>query len=130
MGNTVSLSCLHDASTSNGTAWFYIAIAEFLILNQYTIYDFIAQFPYDVGDKHELFQHINRYLILIKDAFVARDFQVIISWVQQLGKELGIEISNEDMKKLTCTVAKKEYYSSFSMEDYQQVSMTFFAAKG
>lgn len=116
--------------TSNGTAWFYIAIAEFLILNQYTIYDFIAQFPYDVGDKHELFQHINRYLTLIKDAFVARDFQVIISWVQQLGKELGIEISNEDMKKLTCTVAKKEYYSSFSMEDYQRVSMTFFAAKG
>lgn len=116
--------------TSNGTAWLYIAIAEFLVLNQYTIYDFIAQFPYDVGDKHELFQHINRYLNLIKDAFVTRDFQVLIYWVQQLGKELGIEISDGDLKKLICTVANKEYYSSFSMEDYQRVSMTFFSAKG
>ena len=117
---------ISDITTNS--AWLYNAIASYIILEKYSVYDLISEIPVEGNENSKLASNIKRHLENIKCS--VGDESMFRKNVEQLGLYLGYETREKHIRKLFETINNKIYYSYFNPDDYQNIAITFHSSKG
>lgn len=111
------------------TAWLYSAIAKYLILDKYSVYDLIAEIPAEGNDGSNI-NTIKTHLANIQISIEKNNSLSFETDVKCLAEHLGYSARNDHIKKLYSTVSDKQYYVAFDTEQYQNIAITFHSSKG
>lgn len=124
----ISRTPISDISTS--TAWLYNALAQYFILEKYSVYDFMDEIPeQSIGDK-KIKTFIENKLNLLDQLIKSNNQSQIIIQVKELGDYLNYECEDEHIIKLINTILNKKYHSAFKLDEIRSVSMTLHSSKG
>lgn len=111
-------------------SWLYNAIAQYFIIKQYSIYDFISEIPEEsIGDGH-IRTYLSNKLDLIKTALESGRDDNIIKEVKNIAEYFGYSSREKDTRKMIETINNEEYHAAFNMEELSHVSITFHSSKG
>lgn len=111
-------------------SWLYNAIAQYFIIKQYSIYDFISEIPEEsIGDGH-IRTYLSNKLDLIKTALESGRDDDIIKEVKNIAEYFGYSSREKDTRKMIETINNEEYHAAFNMEELSHVSITFHSSKG
>ncbi|WP_349626061.1 ATP-dependent helicase [Leuconostoc citreum] len=113
---------------SNEARWIYNAIAHFLIVDNYSVFDFIYDIPSGTENDSKLKSKLQKHLHTI-EANVANNIQFNEN-VSKLFKSLGYEAQPEDLLALYETISTKKYVDAFASDDVKHRTMTFHSSKG
>ena len=116
---------ISDISTSS--SWLYLAVACYIITDNYSVYDFNNEIP--SNDETKSIKIIETKLQDIKKSL--QNKEKFFSNVENIATYLGYTIEKENLEKLYITISNKEYYyPAFNVEKYDYVAMTFHSSKG
>ena len=111
-------------------SWLYNAIAQYFILKEYSIYDFMDEIPEEsVGDR-KIKQYLKEKLNFIEKALNNKLYGDVIQEVENIAAYFGYTSSENNIKKLIATINDEEYHAAFKMDELQHVSITFHSSKG
>lgn len=116
------------ADITTDTAWLYSAIAKYLIIEQYSIYDLIAEIPVEGNESRKTVSKIKKILntiTLSKD-----DEPTFCHNVENLAEYLGYETRSDHLNKLYRTIFDTSYHVAFETDKYQHIAITFHSSKG
>lgn len=114
-----------DEITSN-TAWLYTAIASFILLSSYSVYDFINDIPTEndkvvVGRIQQMLQAIEQHV----------DEQAVFAQkVHILTEYLGYPTTQQHIEKLFETVKDPKYAVALNPEKPKHCTLTLHSSKG
>lgn len=114
-----------DAITTN-TAWLYTAVASFILLNSYSVYDFINDIPTEndkvaVGRTQQMLRAIEQHV----------DEQAIFAQkVNILAEYLGYPTMRQHIESLFETVADPKYAVALNPEKPKHCTLTLHSSKG
>ncbi|HEY0222517.1 MAG TPA: ATP-dependent helicase [Lactovum miscens] len=113
---------------SNDTAWLYYSIAEFIILDNYSVFDFMYDIPSGLEENSKTKRKLEVYLDDIKSKVSDENsFKMKVSDVATL---LGYSTQEEDLDCLFKTVSDKKYIDIFETDKYLHKAMTCHSSKG
>ena len=116
------------ADISTETAWLYNAIAKYIILEQYSVYDLISEIPVEGNESRKAVSVIKKHLDKIYDATSNKsEFEVC---VEQLAGYLSYDTRNEHIEKLYNTISDSSFYVAFDTDIYPNIAITFHSSKG
>lgn len=115
------------ADITTETAWLYDAIAKYIILKEYSIYNLISEIPSEGNDSRKSTALISRVLEAIANA---KDQEEFDSAVTSLCNYFGYETQPSHLTKLFSTINDKKYHAAFDTENYQNIAITFHSSKG
>ena len=116
---------ISDISTSS--SWLYLAVACYIITDNYSVYDFNNEIP--SNDETKSIKIIETKLQDTKKSL--QNKEKFFSNVENIATYLGYTIEKENLEKLYITISNKEYYyPAFNVEKYDYVAMTFHSSKG
>lgn len=115
------------ADITTETAWLYTAIAKYIILPEYSVYDLISEIPAEGNSEKKSTATIRRILEAIAHA---ESQAVFDATVNRLCDYLGYETRPEHLNKLFSTVNNKKYHVAFNTDIYQNIAITFHSSKG
>lgn len=110
------------------TAWLYYAIAKYLILNKYSVFDLISDLPVDGNENQTSVSKVTKLLLDIKSSI--NDELAFFSCANELANYLGYGSRPEHLKKLYQTVCVSSFHVAFEAEKYQHIAITFHSSKG
>lgn len=113
---------------SNNTGWLYRAIAQFLLVDRYSVFDFIYDIPSGIEVDSNIKNNLERYLQSIR-ANVANENQ-LKEKVSELAIFLGYETQPTDLLALYETISTDRYIDSFLSDNIKHRAMTFHSSKG
>lgn len=116
------------ADITTDTAWLYSAIAKYLIIEKYSVYDVISEIPVEGNESHKIVSIIKKHLTNIELA-IENDESFYIE-VHKLAEYLGYDTRKDHLKKLFLTITEKEFHVAFEPDKYQHIAITFHSAKG
>jgi superfamily I DNA/RNA helicase len=119
---------LMDVTTN--TAWLYLAIAKYFIVERYSVYDLIAEIPAEGDAAKKRIKTIKSLLNHIEETMERDALNDFANRVGALAEELGYATRAEHIRKLLTTIQDKSYHAAFHAEDFQHVAITFHSAKG
>lgn len=114
------------AEITTETAWLYLAIAKYIILPKYSIYDFISEIPVEGNRGNKSTTTIKHKLESIK----ADSQNMFCIAVERLCEYLGYETCQEHLDKLFLTIYDENYHAALKTEVYQNIAITFHSSKG
>ncbi|CAK1253272.1 UvrD-helicase domain-containing protein [Fructobacillus tropaeoli] len=113
---------------SNEAGWLYYAIAQFLIVQTYSVFDFIYDIPSGTEDDSRITGELKKSLEEIRTNIYDEDkFKEKVS---KLAESLGYQAQSTDLNKLWETVCTEKYVDAFKSEDIMHRTMTFHSSKG
>ena len=118
------------ADITTDSAWLYSAIAKYMILDQYSVYDLISEIPVEGNDSKKAVSAIRDYLKNIESSFNIEDVDDFESEIKNLAKYLGYSIRRDHVEKLYQTIFDKAFHVAFEPEKYQHIAITFHSSKG
>lgn len=118
------------ASITSNTAWLYTAIASYIIIDTYSVYDIIQVIPDEVVGYKDLKKKLQNHLNKIKKSKDINDETGFVDNINALAQYLGYETKETHLKNLYTTVANKDNYHYFMQNDIKYLSMTFHSSKG
>lgn len=116
------------ADITTEVAWLYNAVAKYLIVDKYSVYDLISEIPVEGNENRKTVAVIKQKLEKIET--VVDDSKQFDFYVNELAKYLGYETRIEDTKKLHKTVSDTSYHVSFDADNYRHIAITFHSSKG
>lgn len=125
--NFVFIPQLPIADITTETAWLYTAIAKYMVLPEYSVYDLISEIPAEGNSGKKSTATIKRTLEAIANA---ENQTVFDTTVNSLCDYLGYETRPEHLNKLFSTVSNKKYHVAFNTDIYQNIAITFHSSKG
>lgn len=125
--NFVFIPQLPIADITTETAWLYTAIAKYMVLPEYSVYDLISEIPAEGNSGKKSTATIKRTLEAIANA---ENQTVFDTTVNSLCDYLGYETRPEHLNKLFSTVSSKKYHVAFNTDIYQNIAITFHSSKG
>lgn len=131
--NDIGMDCVYIpqlpiADITTNSAWMFTAIAKYLILKKYSVFDFIMDIPVEVDETRTIVKKIEGYLQLIKDN--TNDENNFYNALLKFANYLDYNITKEHSDKLFETIDNEIYHSAFSFESYSNVALTFHSSKG
>ncbi len=115
------------ADISTETAWLYVSIAKYVILEKYSVFDLISEIPSGSEQSRKSISKIKSMLDDIAKSTSEDEFnQVVI----KLCSQLGYGTRPEHLRKLYQTVTDAKYHVAFDADQYQNISITFHSSKG
>lgn len=118
------------ADITTETAWLYTAIAKYLVLDKYSVYDLIADIPVEGNESRKAVNAIKTNLTNIRNSTVQNDPLAFEVAVNSLAEYLGYNTRKDHIKKLYATVCDKRYHVAFDTDQYQNIAITFHSSKG
>lgn len=118
------------ADITTETAWLYTAIAKYLVLEKYSVYDLIADIPVEGNESRKAVNAIKSHLTNTRNSIIQSDSLAFESAVISLAEYLGYSTRKDHIKKLYKTVSDKRYHVAFDTEKYQNIAITFHSSKG
>lgn len=111
---------------SSNDRWLYLAIAKFLMKQDYNQYSFLEEIPFEISNtiRQRLIIKITNLKLLETDKL---EFKATIELLFQL---LDYKLNNEKFKQLYLTITKPIYFNWFNMDTLKNVSMTLHISKG
>lgn len=118
------------ADITTETAWLYSAIAKYLVLDKYSVYDLIADIPVEGNESRKAVNTVKTNLASIRNSVIQNDPLSFASAVTDLAKYLGYDTRKDHIDKLYSTVSDSRYHVAFDTEQYQNIAITFHSSKG
>ena len=116
------------ADITTNTAWLYNAIASYVILEKYSVYDLISEIPVEGNESRKMMSQIRGYLHTIdKNIGEKAEFHKA---VEGLGTYLGYGTQANHIERLFNTINDGIYHPYFNSDDFQNISITFHSSKG
>lgn len=126
--NFVYIPQIPIVSITTDTAWLYVAIAKYIILEKYSEYDFIAEIPFNDNENNKILKTLRRMLNNIKNNIrIKKKFS---EYIYEIAKYLGYSTRNEDIEKLYNTVICECFHKAFKIDEYQYIATTIHSSKG
>ena len=116
------------ADITTNTAWLYSAIATYVILEKYSVYDMISEIPVEGNESRKTVSKIKRFLEKIAES--SNDEQTFILCVNKLAEYLGYDTRDAHIKKLYKTISDTSFHAAFEADKYQHIAITFHSSKG
>lgn len=113
---------------SNDSAWLYQAIAQYIFLDTYSVYDFIYDIPMGTEDDSNLKRKLEYYLTKI--TLNNCDKKIFLEKVSDLAQFLGYSSQQKDLELLYETISEATYAEAFEQEKYKHRAMTCHSSKG
>lgn len=116
------------AEIANSTTWIYYSIAQYVMINTYSIYDFIYDIPYSTQQNKNQKSIIKKYLDNIIRFRTSKEkfFKAVVDFINFLGYESQLP----DLERLYTTLSDSEFKDAFLQNQYKHRAMTCHAAKG
>ena len=118
------------ADITTDTAWLYSAVAKYLVLEKYSVYDLISEIPVEGNESRKAVNTVNIYLIAIRRAIEQKNITDFESAITNLAVYLGYETRRDHICKLYSTVIDSRYHVAFDPDRYQNIAITFHSSKG
>lgn len=118
------------ASITTAIAWLYNAIANYFIIEKYSIYDFLIEVPEESIDNNKILPYINSILKDLQKYLENNDSKNFIIQTRLLAEYFGYETKESDIIKLYITIRKVDYHPAFEIEQHDNIATTFHSAKG
>ncbi len=112
------------------TAWLYLAIAKYLIMDKYSAYDLISEIPAEGNESGKSVSTIKTHLANIQESVKQNYSLPFQTAVIDLANYLGYNAKKEHIKKLYDTISDKQYHNAFDTDQYQNIAVTFHSSKG
>ena len=116
------------ADITTETAWLYLAIAKYIIVEKYSAYDLISEIPVEGNESRKTVSAIKKLLSAIKNSTDSE--QAFNTSVCKLAEYLGYDTRNDHLRKLYKTICDISYHVSFDPDQYQNIAITFHSSKG
>ena len=116
------------ADITTETAWLYLAIAKYIIVEKYSAYDLISEIPVEGNESRKTVSAIKKLLSAIKNSTDSE--QAFNTSVCKLAEYLGYDTRNDHLRKLYKTICDTSYHVSFDPDQYQNIAITFHSSKG
>ena len=116
------------ADITTETAWLYNAVAQFLILEKYSVYDLISEIPVEGDESTKTVSKIEKLLKRIESA--KSEEETFCKAVNELAVYLDYSTRPDHLEKLYNTISDSKYFSAFEPDKYQNISITFHSSKG
>lgn len=116
------------AEITTNTAWLYTAIAKYIILEKYSVYDLISEIPVEGTESKKTTAVINRLLVAVGNT--KDDEATFFSAVESLAHYLGYETRRDHLKKLYTTISDSSFHAAYEADKYQHTAITFHSSKG
>lgn len=118
------------ATITNESAWLYLAIANYIVLEHYSVYDFISEIPVEGEKSRKSISQITTYLKGIQDTIKSHNRNKFEEKLEELFNYLGYIIKEDYIDKLYKTVTDENLYVAFEPEKYNNIAITFHSSKG
>lgn len=118
------------ADITTETAWLYIEIAKYCILEYYSVYNLISEIPVESDESKKNINRVNNYLKDIKQHLYTFDKHNFNISVNELAEYLNYTTREEHLVKLYNTIENTEFHVAFEPDKYKHVSITFHSSKG
>lgn len=116
------------ADITTETAWLYSAVAKFLLIETYSVYDLISEIPVEGNESRKNVSTIKKLLENIENTKCdKRSFE---ECVIKLAKYIGYDTRADHIQKLYKTISDTSYRVAFEPDKYQHISITFHSSKG
>lgn len=116
------------AEITTDSAWLYLAIAKYLILEKYSVYDLISEIPTEGSETRKTVRMVEAFLKKIQTS-VEDDIAFELA-VEKLAQYLGYETRTSHIKKLLLTITDLRYHAAFNPDQFQNIAITFHSSKG
>lgn len=110
------------------SAWLYLAIAKYFVLEKYSVYDLISEIPAEGAENRKTVRTIDSFLKQIQIS-VEDDASFELA-VGNLATYLGYGTRASHIKKLLSTITDQRYHSAFNPDQFQNIAITFHSSKG
>ncbi|WP_394022540.1 UvrD-helicase domain-containing protein [Anaerococcus martiniensis] len=116
------------SNISTETTWMYTSIAKYLILEKYSVYDFISDIPAEGTNNTKVVNNLKNHLKVVEKS---KDFyEDFVSSVISLAEYLGYKTKIDHIKKLYDTVMDDRYHNALIDLQNRNVAFTFHSSKG
>lgn len=116
------------ADITTETAWLYSAIAKFLFIDTYSVYDLISEIPVEGNESRKNVSTLRKLLENIENSkYDERSFE---KYVIKLAEYIGYDTRTDHIRKLYKTISDAGYQVAFEPDKYQHISITFHSSKG
>lgn len=116
------------ADITTDTAWLYLAIAKYLILEKYSVYDVISEIPVEGDESKKTVSAVKKLLNRIE--LLKNDEPAFNKAVSEMATYLGYDTRADHLNKLYQTISNTSFHVAFEADKYQHVSITFHSSKG
>lgn len=116
------------ADITTDTAWLYSAIAHYLIIEKYSVYDIVAEIPVEGNESRKTVAVIKKILNSIEQS-LGNELSFNIE-VNKLAEYLGYETRDDHLNKLYRTISDETFHVAFEPDQYQHIAITFHSSKG
>lgn len=116
------------ADITTETAWLYLSIAKYIILEKYSVYDLISEIPVEGNENRKTVSAIKSILSKIENSIDDED--IFSTNVLSLAEYLGYKTRADHLRKLYETIINPIYHVSFDPDQYQNIAITFHSSKG
>ena len=116
------------ADITTETAWLYSAIAKFLLIETYSVYDLISEIPVEGNESRKNVSTIKRLLKNFENA--KNSERLFEECVINLVEYIGYDTRTDHIQKLYKTISDTSYQVAFEPDKYQHISITFHSSKG
>lgn len=116
------------ADITTATAWLYAAIAKYIILPKYSVYDLISEMPSEGSDEKKQANALRKKLENIR-AHIKNE-QEFINAANDLCLYLGYETCSDHLSKLFSTVSQEKFHPAFDTAMYPNIAITLHSSKG
>lgn len=113
---------------SNDAGWLYYAIAQYLLVDTYSVFDFIYDIPSGTEEDSKIKSKLERYLQGLKTNVV--DENQFKEKVSELATFLGYGAQPKDLSALYETISTDRYIETFKSDNIKHRAMTFHSSKG
>lgn len=117
-------------SIATNTAWLYMAIASYFIVDTYSVYDIMQIIPDESVGYKSLKKNLQMQLDGIAKTVDGEDENNFSAKVRSLIEYLGYETKDIYLKKLYKTIIDKNNHYYFLQDGIHNIAMTFHSSKG
>lgn len=116
------------ADITTDSAWLYLAIAKYIIIEKYSAYDVISEIPVEGNESKKTVSAVKK---LLNDIELSKDDESMFnSSVNKLAEYLGYQTRTDHLSKLYRTISDNNFYAAFETDKYQHIAITFHSSKG
>ena len=116
------------ADITTDSAWLYLAIAKYIIIDEYSAYDMISEIPVEGNESKKTLSAIKK---LLKGIETSKDDENMFKVsVNKLAEYLGYKTKADHLNKLYQTISNKSFSVAFEPDKHQHIAITFHSSKG
>lgn len=115
---------------TTNTAWLIFAIAEFFIVDTYSVYDFMQIIPEEAVGDRKLKGYLEKSLDYLKNDLDNDDVKEFTNHTRILADYFGYNTREDHANQLYETIKDDMYHNFFMQDKIQNVALTFHSSKG